>query len=160
MANWLPTKWRETLAQLRSDIQEAISRWVRKQEERKAPPTAEDTIAPWMSWDWPAPAIEVDETAEAVAVTAELPGMSKDDFQLEVMGDTLVIRGEKKREREERHEGYWYSECAYGAFSRWIPLPAEVVAEKAEAKFRNGRLYVRLPKRTPAKKIPVQVSSQ
>ena len=157
MVHWLPEKWRETLAQLRSDVQSAISRWLRRRDDQERAGVGETAVSPWTSWNLPA--IEVEETAEGVEVTAELPGLGKDDFQLEVVGDYLVLRGQKKREREERREGYWYSECAYGAFSRSIPLPAEVLAEKAEAKFRNGRLRVYLPKRTPAKTIPVQVRS-
>ncbi len=154
MATWLPEKWRDTLARLRSEVQEAISRWFLRRQDQDRTASGDGEM---VSSSWNLPAIEVEETAEAVEVTAELPGLGKEDFQLEVVGNYLVLRGEKRREREEKHEGYWYSECAYGAFSRWVPLPAEVVPEKAEAKFRNGRLFVRLPKRTPAKKIPVQV---
>ncbi|MCX8071709.1 MAG: Hsp20/alpha crystallin family protein [Candidatus Binatia bacterium] len=154
MANWLPEKWRETLGRLYDDVQRAITRWRRRLTGELA--VGGETVA-LPSWEgWGLPAIEVAESADAVEVTVELPGLSKDDFSLEVVGDYLVLRGEKKREREEKREGYWYSECAYGAFTRWIPLPVPVAAEKAEAKFRHGRLHVRLPKRVPAKKVPVE----
>lgn len=153
MPNLVPEKWRHTLGRLREDIQRAVSRWwpIRRSAQGEG---SEDRAVAW--WG-PAglPAIEVEDTAETVEITAELPGLDKDDFHLEVVADYLVLRGEKKREHEERREGYWYSECAYGAFTRWIPLPCAVVPEKAQAKFRNGRLHVVLPKATPAKTIPV-----
>jgi HSP20 family protein len=155
MANLLPAQWRRTLARLREDVQDALSRWLSRRKESASQDVEEPRESGWSFPAWPA--IEVDETADAVEVRAELPGLEKDDFRLEVVGDYLVLRGEKKREREEHREGFWYSECAYGAFTRWIPLPAAVVAERAQAKFRNGRLEVVLPKATPAKKIPVAV---
>lgn len=157
MASRLPERWRDTLLALRDDILEAVGRWFRRREEEKSRRDASErtALASWGSWSWPA--IEVEDKVHAIEVRAELPGLSKDDFYLEVVGDYLVLRGEKRQEREERSDSVWYSECTYGAFTRWIPLPAEVDVQAAEAKFRNGRLEVRLPKRTPAKKIPVQV---
>jgi HSP20 family protein len=75
-------------------------------------------------------------------VRADLPGMSKDDINVEITDDALVIRGERRSEREENEEGYYRSERSYGSFYRRIPLPEGVSAENANATFRNGMLEI------------------
>jgi HSP20 family protein len=89
------------------------------------------------------PKIELSETDKAVTVSAELPGMSEQDVQLEIAGGVLTIRGEKKAERND--EGKRFSERYYGAFRRQIPLD-NVQEDKADATFRDGVLTVTLPK--------------
>jgi HSP20 family protein len=73
--------------------------------------------------------------------------------------NVLSIRGEKKHERKEEEKGYTYSERAYGSFERRIPLDAEVLADRVEAKFADGVLTVTLPKNPQAKgharRIPI-----
>lgn len=105
------------------------------------------------------PAVEVVDEDDEVRVTADLPGVDKDDFKVEVVGDRLTLRGEKKSDREERRGDYYYSERSYGSFSRTVRLPAEIDPDKAEAKFKNGELVVRLPKTEAAKarRVKVQV---
>lgn len=93
------------------------------------------------------PRVDVEETDAELLVTAELPGLEEKDFQLELEGDVLVLRGEKQEERERRAEG-WY-ERSYGSFRRTIPLGAEVDPDKVSATFKSGTLRVTLPK-TPA----------
>jgi HSP20 family protein len=88
------------------------------------------------------PRIELDETDKAVTVSAELPGMSEKDLQVEIANGVLSIRGEKKSETD---NGGRYSERYYGSFERRIPLDG-VQDDKAEANFRNGVLTVSLPK--------------
>ena len=88
------------------------------------------------------PRIELDETDKAVTVSAELPGLSEKDVQVEIANGVLSIRGEKKSERD---NGGRYSERYYGSFERRIPLDG-VQEDKAEANFRNGVLTVSLPK--------------
>jgi len=90
------------------------------------------------------------EDDERVVVRLEAPGMERDDFDVQVVGDALVVRGEKKFEREST-EGRWrVLQCAYGSFHRSVPLPAAVRADAAQASYRNGVLRVELPKREPA----------
>ena len=71
-----------------------------------------------------APAVDVKETAEAVVVKAEVPGMDAKDINISVTGDVLTIKGEKKSEREEKEENYHLVERSYGSFSRSLTLPA------------------------------------
>ncbi|MDE2507601.1 MAG: Hsp20/alpha crystallin family protein [Planctomycetota bacterium] len=78
-------------------------------------------------------------------VRADLPGMSKDDVQVEIGDEAIVIGGERKEEKTERRDGFTYDECSYGSFYRALPLPEGVDASKATAEFRNGVLEVSMP---------------
>lgn len=106
------------------------------------------------------PPIEVTETDDAIRVTAELPGIEEKDFELNLEGDVLTLRGEKRAESEEEKEGVHYREISYGRFERRVQLPAEVDADNAQAEFKNGRLVVTLPKvaKSSARKIEVRAS--
>jgi HSP20 family protein len=103
--------------------------------------------------------IDQEETDNEVIVQAELPGLEKDDFTIEVTGNRLVLRGEKRHETKEQRHGYSYAERSYGAFARVIALPCEVNAGKATATYKNGLLRITLPKTAQAKanRITVQV---
>ncbi len=91
------------------------------------------------------PQVEVFERDNQLVVRTDLPGMTKDDIQVDVTDDALIIRGERKSEREEDEEGYYRSERSYGSFYRQIPLPKGVTADKATADFRNGVLEISMP---------------
>jgi HSP20 family protein len=95
---------------------------------------------------WGVLACEVYDDDDRVVVRLEAPGMEKDDFDLQVVDDHLVVRGEKQMAAERTEGGYRISECAYGSFERAIPLPAEVEADGASASYRRGVLRVDLPK--------------
>lgn len=102
---------------------------------------------------------DVFEDERRVVVRLEVPGMAKEDFELEVVGDSLVVRGEKRFQRESG-EGRWrVVQCAYGSFQRVVPLPAAVQSQQARATYRDGVLRVEFPKREPgipaARMIPV-----
>jgi HSP20 family protein len=86
------------------------------------------------------------EDDKRLVVRIEVPGMDKNDLEIEVQGDTLVVRGEKRFEREETEGRYRVIQCAYGSFRRAVPLPVEVLADKAKAAYKNGVLRIELPK--------------
>jgi HSP20 family protein len=71
---------------------------------------------------------------------------SADELDVEVQGDALVIRGEKRFEREDTEGRYRVLQCAYGTFRRVVPLPAAVLSDQAKAAYKNGVLRVELPK--------------
>jgi HSP20 family protein len=80
------------------------------------------------------PVVDLEETDDNIIVTAELPGLDKDDFTVEISGERLSIRGEKKQETEEQGREYYYAERRYGAFARVVALPCEIDADKVEAR--------------------------
>jgi HSP20 family protein len=86
--------------------------------------------------EW-APSVDVSETAKDVVVKAEIPGMHPKDIDVSVHGDVLTLRGERKKEHEEKGESFHRIERSYGAFSRSIRLPAEIDAGKV-----MGRLFL------------------
>jgi len=88
------------------------------------------------------PQVEVFEREGQLVVRADLPGLTKDDINVDLTDDALVIRGERKSEREENEEDYYRTERSYGSFYRQIPLPEGVDAENANATFRNGVLEI------------------
>lgn len=91
------------------------------------------------------------EDEHQLVVRLELPGMEKEDIDVEVLDDALVVSGEKRFERE-GSEGRWrVMQCAYGRFRRVVPLPVPVEADKARARYRNGVLRIELPKSHPGR---------
>lgn len=96
------------------------------------------------------PSIDVDETDQAYRVSAELPGLTEKDVELNLRDNALTISGEKRSEREEEKGGRRYAERSFGRFERTIPFPAEVDADRVDAVFRNGVLTVTLPKNEKA----------
>jgi HSP20 family protein len=109
---------------------------------------------------WGVLACEVFDDDDRVIVRLEAPGMDKDDFELEVVGDQLLVRGEKQMEREHTEGGYYITECAYGSFERAIPLPDEVDTSQASARYRRGVLRVELPKTAARRRRSVKVDVQ
>lgn len=91
------------------------------------------------------PQIEVLRHNGELLVKADLPGLTKDDVKVEMTDELLTITGERKEEKEEKHEGFYRTERNYGRFYRQIPLPEGVTTEKANAIFRNGVLEITLP---------------
>jgi HSP20 family protein len=106
------------------------------------------------------PALDVFEKDNKLVIKAELPGMKEEDIDVSVVGDSLVIKGEKKTENEEKEADYYRCERTYGSFYRSIPLPATVDAGKIEANFEDGILEVSLPKSAQAKPKKVAVSAR
>ena len=106
------------------------------------------------------PAVDVSETKDAIFVKAEVPGMDPKDIDLSLSGDMLVIKGEKKEEKEEQDENFHRVEMRRGSFSRAIRIPVPVDKDKIEAKYENGILKIKLPKTedTKPKQIEVKVS--
>jgi HSP20 family protein len=88
------------------------------------------------------PQIETFEREGQLVIRADLPGLKKDDVNVEITDDAITISGERRDENEEEREGYYRSERSYGSFCRSIPLPNGVKAEDANATFNNGVLEI------------------
>ncbi len=103
------------------------------------------------------PAIDMYETDKEVVVEAALPGVKADEVDIHVTDEGLTIKGERKQEKEIKRENYYYQEQRYGAFSRFIALPAGVQADKAEATIDDGILTVTIPKSPGAARKTIKV---
>lgn len=111
----------------------------------------------WAEWQI-APAINMVETPEGFAITAELPGMAESDVEIKASNGNLTIRGEKSEETEEKEADYHLSERRFGRFQRTFRLPDGVDAAKIDAKMVNGVLTVTLPKTAEAKKAERKIA--
>lgn len=96
------------------------------------------------------PSVDVIDEGKHVRVTAELPGLGKDDVEVTVHDGVLTLRGEKRSEQQSDEDGCYRLERYFGHFQRVLPLPPDVDPEQAEAKFDNGVLTVRFPKTAEA----------
>jgi HSP20 family protein len=104
------------------------------------------------------PPVEVAESDGEVTVKLQVPGVEKDQLSLTVSDDQLTVRGETRKESEEKRKNYYRQEIRYGAFQRSIPLPVEVDGAKAHAELKNGMLTVVLPKSTQPKAKEIKVA--
>jgi HSP20 family protein len=107
-------------------------------------------------------AVDVTEKDGGFEIKAELPGVDEKDIEVKLVNGGLLIRGEKKEEREEKDTGYVMSERSYGSFERYFRLPEGVETDKIAAIYKQGVLTVTLPKTKEAKlqekKITVQAA--
>ncbi len=107
------------------------------------------------------PAVNVEETKDQLLLTAELPGMSIDDIQIEVENNILSLRGEKREEREQKDDRrYHLWERCYGSFERSFTLPRTVKAEGITAHFKDGILHVEMPKAPEAKSRTISIKAE
>jgi len=112
----------------------------------------------WFSGAW-SPPVDIYETDDALVMKAELPGFSKDDIHIEMKENTLVIRGERRREDEVKEGSYHRTERVYGAFQRSFLLPTTVDQEKVRASYKDGVLELRLPKVQAAQPKRISVTA-
>jgi HSP20 family protein len=98
------------------------------------------TMRRWM------PAMDLVESGDHFVLRADLPGISEEDVKIELEDGTLTLSGERKAEHEEREEGYYRVERAFGSFSRSLTLPKGINPDAVTANFDRGVLEVRIPK--------------
>lgn len=103
------------------------------------------------------PRSNVVETEGTFEVTVELPGMTRDDFSVEIKDSSLIVTGEKKEEKEEKGKTFHKLERHYGKFQRVLPLPVPVKEEEISAEYENGVLHVVLPKTELSKPRQIEV---
>jgi HSP20 family protein len=92
------------------------------------------------------PSVDIFEEGNDVVVKAEMPGLSKDDIEVNISDDVITISGEKKSEEKIEKKDYFRLERSHGSFSRSLTLPTEIQTDKAKAAFKDGVLEVRIPK--------------
>jgi HSP20 family protein len=111
-----------------------------------------DLLEGWM------PAVDVLEDKDKLTVKAELPGFKREDINVSLHEDNLVISGERRCEEEQKEGEFYRCERNYGRFHRAVSLPSSVDMEKIDARYRDGILTVTLPKSEKARGKQIEVS--
>jgi len=124
----------------------------------------EGFVRPWSSlgtlFGGEAPALDMYETDSDVMVEAVLPGVEPEEVDVQVTGNVLTIKGERKEERKEEKASYIYQERRYGSFCRSLTLSTEVEVDKAKAEFEHGVLTLTLPKSETVKPKSIKVKTK
>jgi len=107
-----------------------------------------------------APSVDVRETDNELIVTAEVPGLDRDDIKLTITPEGLTIRGEKRSTHEEKNDRMHRYERQYGSFERTFSLPGTVDVDRIEARYDNGVLTVEMPKVERAKPKQIEIKAQ
>ena len=92
------------------------------------------------------PSVDISESKDEFVLSAELPGMSKDDIQVTYVDSSLKIEGERRQEKEEKNVNFHRVERVHGKFCRSFQLPTAIQLNKISADFKDGILTIRLPK--------------
>ena len=134
---------RDVLTQMRRELDSLFDRFF------SGWPTLAGGDWPVTGWDF-----DVDDSGKEIVVHAEAPGFEPDDFNIEIVGDNLLLKAERKEEDKSGNGYHFRQERLY----RMVPLPHGVEAEKIEARYHNGVLEIRVPKgeETKGKRITVK----
>lgn len=105
------------------------------------------------------PNVDIYEDKDNITLKAELPGMKKEEIDVSLVGDTLVISGERKEEEESQSSESYRAERFFGRFQRSITLPHPVDSGKIQAAYKDGVLTVTLPKSEEAKRKQIEIKA-
>ncbi len=132
-----------------SKVQDQVNRFFEDSFLRRA---GDSSLTAW------APEVDIHETADALVLEADLPGIDEKDLDIRVENNILTIAGERKFEKKVNEENYLRVERSYGSFSRSFSLPHTINTEQIQADYRNGVLTIRLPKREEAKPKKIKIA--
>lgn len=107
-------------------------------------PLGSDFLSPLSSSGFLKPQVDVGATDKEYSITVEVPGINEKDVNIEVVNNTMTIRGEKKQEKEEKDKNYYRVERSYGSFQRVLSLPEDADQEAIKATFKNGILTIKM----------------
>jgi HSP20 family protein len=144
MSSLIP--WRGEMDRLRNEMERLYDRFFDLRPFRRFTEEGE-----WM------PTVDVSETEKEIIVNAEIPGVEAKDIDVNLDGNVLTIKGERKREHEEKEENFHRIERSYGSFYRALRLPTEVDGERIKATYKKGVLRITMPKskKEAGKKIEI-----
>jgi HSP20 family protein len=112
--------------------------------------------APTSAWN---PAVDILENENEIVIKAELPGLNAKDIEVKFENNVLVLKGERRFEKETKEENYHRIEREYGTFSRAFTVPFAVKSENVTAEYRDGVLKVVLPKKEEIKPKPIKIAA-
>lgn len=138
------------------ELDEFHSRMTRLFDEVFGKPTS---LRPERAGEW-SPCVDVFETDKEFVIKADLPGLDKKDVEIEVKNNILTIKGEKKKESELKEGNYYVLERSFGTFSRSFNMPDIADTQKTSAKFKNGILELKIPKKESVKPVKVKIEAE
>lgn len=139
---WEPTQQSYGPFAMMRDMQDQVDRWFsRLGVSDWTSPTSWLSRASEQVGDW-TPAIDAFQRGNEFIIRADVPGMTRNDLNVEIGDEAITIRGERKNESQEEREGMYWTERSYGSFSRVVPLPPGAISDSAKANFNNGVLEV------------------
>lgn len=117
----------------------------------------DDNVTERLGWR---PAVDMEENKESFVITAELPGLKKDDIKVTIVDNKVMISGEVYEEKDVQEKNYYLKERVRGKFSRAFSLPAAVDANRVEATYKDGVLVLALPKIEEAKPREITIQDK
>jgi HSP20 family protein len=106
------------------------------------------------------PTVDIEQTDEEIVLKLDLPGMRREDVSIEVRDHTLIVTGERREEKEDKHEGYITRERIFGRFTRSFMLPEGVDPDQVRASFEDGVLRVRVPRPQESQPKQIQIEQE
>jgi len=116
----------------------------------------ETTFPGSVSREW-MPSVDISETEDQLLIKAELPGLDAEDISVNLSGDLLTIKGEKKQKKEKKGEHFHSSERYYGSFQRSFRLPVSIKTDDVDATFKKGILQIALRKTKESIKKEIEI---
>nr|WP_315594656.1 Hsp20/alpha crystallin family protein [uncultured Cupriavidus sp.] len=159
MRPWMPHAW-HPLEGLRREVDRLFQSFDRDFKISSFPRMTQDfsSAMPDMGWMLGAgPAVDFAETDKGYEITMELPGLDEKSIEVKLSNGGLVVKGEKRVEKEEKNKDYFLHERHYGSFERAFRMPDGVDVEKIDAAFKNGILTVTFPKIVKAQKLEKKI---
>lgn len=114
----------------------------------------DDNVPERMGWR---PSVDMEENKDSIVITAELPGIKKDDIKITIVDNKIMISGEVLEEKDVQEKNYFLKERVRGKFSRGFTLPTPVDSSKVEATYKEGILSLTLPKAEEAKPREISI---
>ena len=150
-----PKKSTDLMTQMQSQLQSLEKRFEEFMSRGWMAPFESDW--PELATEAPTPKVDVIDKGKKLVVRAEVPGFDKDNIDVSLTDNSITLKGTMKEENKKEEGDYYQSEVRQMSFSRSLMLPSEVDSAKAKAKFKNGMLEIRLPKKKVEKKKKIDI---
>ena len=108
-------------------------------------------LSPMAQTDWLKPTLDIGASDKEYTISVELPGVDENEIQVELVNDTLKIKGEKKQEKEEKERNYYRMERSYGSFQRTLSLPEDADQDDIKAVYKNGVMNIKISRKAASK---------
>jgi len=119
---------------------------------RRSPEDMESGLYPWF------PLVDISENENEIFVSAEIPGMNKEDIKINLQENVLTLKGEKRQEGDDQKKNFHRIERTYGSFERSFSLPTSIQVDKVKATYKDGLLTILLPKAEEVKPKAIEVN--